>query len=658
MPSWLLKRYEEGYTLINDKRALQFATFYNVDPNVFYEDTLFYNTAIVTTGDASPKKKSNFIDKFNKFLSNIKVFYALLATFVLSVAGLGVSLYYYVESNDHPYTFLTTEVTTVYNDIIERGDDPSTVHLLYQIILATDFRQLDYYSTETEKFSIAVPEGVQYYGNVYYEYNRYFDDGTEEGGFERFRLFISPGTPGSFMYINSNMSILLEEPNGSYVNGELFFMKDSLTEEEQNSVREIFPAFSARAEEYLASVGINETFVEFTNIFQSKANRIADIVQVSLTTTYLTALLSLGLLSLLIYSGLKIYSKKKRLKLEIFEEEENLDEFEGIPTENRPTPKNRRSFLFLKEGYFKVILLIGLLVGTSTVLVRFLGLVLPELMLFDSDGYTNFKDVASVVLYLALFAIFFVKVDSMVNRKNILLGIYITLFYGFAFYLIEALLYRILSTSTLIGMLITGFFPGNIFLGMASILSFAYFLLFLPKWVNKPWKQVLFRLGTLLPIGYLVASIVVSYLNEYSEITVSSYTLFLLQTKSIEVCLFCIASIVFLAIYRYISYKIYGREGADKMIKGTVYYTTRNLFLCLIIIVFTILGWCISDTYIGFKSLNLENDRYLCCLLPFFLLYQPRIPKSNVKEDQLFNIGYGGMYVLPYVACVIILLCV
>lgn len=656
MLAWLLKRYEEGYTLINDKRAQQFATFYGVDPQVFYDDPLIYNTAIVTTSDSKPKKTSNFRNKVDDFLSNIKVFWTLLAAFVLSLAGLGTSIYFYVESNDRPYTFLTSDIRAVHEDVATRGSEGSTLPLLYTFMYATTFRQLDIDYPNDEQFSITIPDNAAYYGTIAFSYTHPYAQGTEEGSMETLRIMFSAGNTAIFDYSNdedpTSMGVGI---NGYYIDGKFVASNNNATEEQIAKAEAVHPLFIEKADEYISSLGLNETFSGFIQVATSSANNVGNILRTSLLTTFLTALLTLVLLSLVIYSGLKVYSIRKKAKLELFEGE-NLDEFEGIATENKPLPKNKPSFLFLKEGYLKIILLTFLILGMNTVLLRLLSFLQPEMPIFTSGYYEDYKTAAQVILYLTIFAVFFVKIDALTTRKNILLSIYIILFYGFAFYLVEVLLYRLFSMSTIFGAMLSGFFPGNIFLGMASILVFAYFLIYLPKWVNKPWKQILFRLGTLIPIAYLVASIAVSYLDTMGEISINFYVRFLLQTQSIEACLFCILAICFLAVYRYISYKIYGKEGAHKIVKGTVYYTARNIFLCLVLVVFTLLGWFVEDSFYGLQSLNLENDRYLCCLIPFILLYQPRIPKTNIKQDIWFNIGYVGLYALPYVLSAIIVI--
>lgn len=658
MPAFLLKRYEEGYSLINGKRAAQFAEFYGVDASIFLEDRLNYPTPIATTPEATPKKESDgkLMRKVSDVFSSPKLLIPLISLFCLDLAGVIVSGIFQAKTFNEPEAYYSEAVRAVQGEVAEKGEPADTS--IFWAILGASLNEVTIEDDGENSFSILTAVGDDFYGVTIFHCQRPY--GEEEGAIEETSITITPGGEVGVAYDNPNINDIFGALSfGTYANGVLSFPEDIpeqiLTPESQQEARALFGVGLEKANDYLSNVEEGLDFDGYLAQAHEGNRKQLHERNISYNFCFVLSLLGILMLGALIYGIYAFLVKKQRIKsLEAIEMEDDLIE---APPKKKEAPRNLPSFLFLKEGYAKVIFLATLIVGSLSILINFIHLMNPEASFFSAFDYESYMEVAKVFLYLSLFAIFLIKLDAIINRKSVLFSLFSSLLLGLLFYVVEVFIALYAVNLASFRELISSFLPSNLFFGMTALLSLAYFLLYTPPSLDRTYKKVLFRLLSLIPVAYLVAGFVMTYLDEEMAIDLSPYLTLLFQTKSVETVLFSFLSILFVALMRLILGSIYGEEGITLVLKGNLMQTCKNAFLCLLLLALTLTAWLYEpDGGFWGEIFSLESDRYLFCLIPFLLLYRPRIPKSDSREDLAFILTYDVLYLGPYAAVGLIIL--
>lgn len=171
----------------------------------------------------------------------------------------------------------------------------------------------------------------------------------------------------------------------------------------------------------------------------------------------------------------------------------------------------------------------------------------------------------------------------------------------------------------------------NIFLDMFLCISLYALLWYVPKNI-KPKNLKFYRLLAILPGLYIVASFVLSYLQQNKILEFDSvYIGSLLVHGSLPTFILFIASILFMRINRrrYNAYNHIDIELEDYL-KTSTYSFSYTLFLLALTYCLSLFQYLMSFSDIGTK-LPFETNFYLCYALPFFAVFNinrtPKFPK-------------------------------
>lgn len=311
---------------------------------------------------------------------------------------------------------------------------------------------------------------------------------------------------------------------------------------------------------------------------------------------------------------------------------------------NKPLPKDIHmgfgvpDFLILKfsdiVGWLSFILLIFCALG------KFF---LPLPAFLTSNGFLTFLGICySFTPYLTQLILF-----GSIKKEQ-------TLFYALAKHFFVYLAIATFET-TLIGItdtwgydfsdIVYNFIPGHIYLVTALNYLLYLFLFFIPSFIKnkQPYKTVLWRLLSLIPLGIIIAVIIVGNSYElFYGVKKNIYVLFWFSNSKVMLSL---VSVIFIYVAFFIKLyyqKKYGLHKAREFYNGNRYIMINNIVCCSIVVLVTILDLFFIDTEIGYY-LGLGNNMWILALIPFiiFCLHGPNtIEIAHTEDDTIKRHSY------------------
>lgn len=240
-------------------------------------------------------------------------------------------------------------------------------------------------------------------------------------------------------------------------------------------------------------------------------------------------------------------------------------------------------------------------------------------------------------------AIFFMKLDIYQNKKSVFLVNYALFFLGLGYYILLVFAQERLTIDdswiSSIGTWLLTYVPGNSIWGILAFNILIMFLFYEPKsYENNPKKMFTYRLMSLIPLSYLIASGILSIGKENLgwKIPFEAYSLFF--SKSSTLVCFAVAFVFAVFFYKKLIYKHFKKDQADAYVKGNKYFYTKNLIAAIIVL---IIGLTALFIHMSDKDNNFGKSFYILYSIPVILLYHPHLGKRVAWFDDTMTVLYG-----------------
>ena len=335
------------------------------------------------------------------------------------------------------------------------------------------------------------------------------------------------------------------------------------------------------------------------------------------------------------------FSFDKKLTSYIQEE----DKYDHIETrkELAPLPKNKFLPPFIPEVLIRILVLVITLASSIGLYTIFACV--QSFNVIDAINAISFKAEISSLTIVAMCLLFFTKLDIKQGQKNTFLVNYALFFLGLLFYImIIVIQYSMSSSSSIIaqaGTALLDFLPGNIVWGILSFNLLTASLFSNPNFKKQTKGKVLaFRLTSIIPISYMfLSSLYIIGKNAWGwnlPLAVSS----LLFSKALYIMLFAIFYCLFVYFYKHHTFKKYGPQNALIYQNGNRYIYTKNIIVCLIIVVLSVVDLLFGKFWVN-NPFGLGGN-YICLFaIPFILFYRPHMGKRNGIWDISFAVLYA-----------------
>lgn len=609
----LLRNYEEGYIYLKDETAKKFASSYGTEEGAFLLDDKGYIGAISYDKPVQKEPFRKLKDAFASFPAIIIDVIIFVVFLVVTIEGI---VNYQVSFHGRA-GYLTEEYVQIY-ETVRSGGEASTCSLYGSLM-----DDPETYSVTTDSgLIVKVPQNETNMGLISFS----FVD-SQEGTF-----YLECFTSGYAMasYESKGVGEITEIGIATY-DVDTDALTYTLTPGNTKSLMsEDFPILEEKIASYL-SMTTKDFFLSLENGNFSLASLRFSGVHLIFFGGIFVSLSLLAFVFGMVRRGKKKENVFVRVENMFVEEEKEKDVpiRRELPNSFHPAP-----FIF-KEDYLRIFFLVLFFIGGSSTLLS-----LFSSSFIYTDFYNGLRELLPYFTGIATFMIFFLKLEAIISRRNTLLAFLTCLSLGFLFYIGEVYLTLLLSSIGRLGEIIAHVLPSNMFTGLAALALFAFFLLKEPK-DGKRWQIILFHSLSILPLAYLIIGFIILGSGEsYGPFVTGA-----LNGGLFEVSIVGVSYIFFLFLSRKISFHLYGKKGGEEFLKGNRFSLIRNIFLTIMVVVVVVLAYILPSSV---SLWSLEQDKYLLVLIPVFLLYRTRYPKSTVKGEFLFDASYFVLLALPY----------
>lgn len=635
---FILKNYEEGYLYLKDKKARKFALAYGLEEDSFIIDDRGYFTAI--DYEAGKEKKERFgkiRDALASLPSLIVTLVVIVVSFVMANVG-GINWNYTFTQRDR---YLPSEYKQIYNEVTSEGNVGS-----FCVMTTLVDTEEAYVHEIDEYYAVLVPKDSDFYGLISFAY----DDpniGHMNGDTYQFSYYLDCYAAGNcsvnYQAYSFSREMIVDMEYAEYdpATGEI---NPSLPMEEDvlQMMKDYLSLVKPVANEYLSQYFSSETSTNLVDaLYLSMGTTNANLMTMR---TIGTAVMFVG--GFLVAFGflILVYGIVRRGKIKkkgLYSKVESLvQEEEEVGTDTREAPHSFDPAPFIaKEDYLRFFFLgiffVGCLMGVFQRMNSY-GWIGPE-------AYNTISVILSYFKGIGTFMVFFLKLEAIISRRDTFSSFLTCLGISSLFYVGDVYYSVYLTNYGTLGRLLAQFLPSNLFTGLAALALFAFFLLKEPVKAKK-WQRVLFHLGGLLPLGYLIAGFVILAID--TNHSISPFLNAGLNGGLFEVCIIGVVYIIFIFIFRRIAFHRYGKKGGEEYLTSSTYTLARNIVLSTVIVILVILNYALPE---NFPLWTLRRNGFFLLLIPVFLLYRTRVPKSTVKGELLFDGGYLVLLGLPYV---------
>lgn len=657
----LLLLIEKGYFLVPKKYYLSFIRTYELNED-FFETNLLYPEPL----KSHHKKMKEY--KIVKLLDKIWTRIALLVILVGSITIIPFGVNRIETSADRMLSFFPNDFVTFRQGVMEHGKTSSESSLFkdYECVydydsdldvrVACSMSILEY---DVRSSTVQIDDARKVTKDNYYSMNLNY---TYSG----FHINITASNV-------CNVRILMDAENK--IKPEYVYdisAKKELTDQSFDYYLYIALALNAYerylpyANKLFASLVPNYTLKAFgSDLIKGDHNYKA--FYTGGTTMLLTGSL-VGALSLLIllpwfYSYFK---KKHTLKMMNFVSSE--DDFTIKKKQHLPLKQNIHFPFFIPETAvrgFVILFLAFLAVTTSMFLTSIVSLFTggtEALINFDVNKVLTLRKLISTISVFSASASIlhmFVKTDILIYNHSYLKNALMMFVIGVFFYIFEVVLsYSAQSGVDNLAMVMNDLansLPGNIFWGLGIYSLIAFFLFSKPTFIDKKLGyKVLWRCLIVLPLGYLIFSIVYSVCTKVGALDKLPYAVsYLLFKKNLFISTFVIAFLIGLFLIRRKAHQKYDEKDLTIYFEGNRYLLAKNILAASIIFVIGIIDLIfhltMSKNTIVTGALGLGKNYYALLTIPVLLFYRSHIGERSPTIDNAYIGLYGLSLSIPYI---------
>lgn len=354
---------------------------------------------------------------------------------------------------------------------------------------------------------------------------------------------------------------------------------------------------------------------------------------------------AISLMAFVLFAMIFISDRKKKMANSAINVEEtvtnnNFCEFKETPLKFRAPLKDNLIYApFVPEMVFRILGLIFVLIGSTGLMIS-VGSVLGIFQNIDAVSGFKYNSAVSHILVLGFFTMFFTKLNTIQNKKDMLSSTLLMFGGGLILYIFEVLLsFDLVSTNSVLGLVITELLPGNIIWGIGIFELLNYFLYCNPDWIqgNKT-KTIIFRSLSILPLAYCLVSLFYNAgIKLWNFPTLHYAVSALLFSKAFIFISFGILYSYIIYIYRFIVIKKYGKDNASLYFLGNKYFFIKNIIAVVLIIGIGLLEYFGSDLSFA-KAFGIKNNWYILALIPIVLFYHPHNGARNKTIELTYSI--------------------
>lgn len=439
-----------------------------------------------------------------------------------------------------------------------------------------------------------------------------------------------------------------EDVDSDYVLDEDIYLEGSLLKEDDSFIKQkmnlhissIKDRFDALVKEKLniSSSFLDEIVYDYS--IGTIENGIIETACLGFASTGLVLVCS----SLFFLSYGILYGKRKRTHLLIndmlMEEEMNSQ---------IPLRSDLKSAPFLPEMLFEIIGIFLTFFGIFLVIYNALMMVLGK----EALPLFQMNDPSRLFLFftLGMFLLYFEDFNVYVRPKRIIRNI---ILYGVSFlclYGLQATSISYLERNTGFGKIFASLFQiPNTFSSICLYFMIMLFLFITPKKIeNNRKKLLIYRLCSLIPTLILFSTIFLRKGFVSSDLEVSAYVSYLFNSEGIQFASICTSYIYGLYFMKLYFIKKLSKEKARRFFFSNRYFMYRNILLCSIIVIFSMLQASFS---------SLEGYYQILLLVPFLLFYHPHLIRRNKMIDDFtlgnYYVAFGFGY-LCVILCILVL---
>ena len=251
-------------------------------------------------------------------------------------------------------------------------------------------------------------------------------------------------------------------------------------------------------------------------------------------------------------------------------------------------------------------------VGKPIILCSLFGLVFEK----------SKKIIHALIFYFILAVLFYVGETFIFN--NVLEPFVLALLkeYNIQYALVEELFPLLLTYASSYANL-------NVFLDMFLCVLVYLFLLYTPKNIKGKWIYV-YRFLVIIPISYILGSYVLTILNNFGILKITSVNISALLVKqSLTSFIIFFALVIFIKIRKHKYEKQNNILSYKEYLKTTSYTFSYSLFLAVLLALISIIEFGLSFVP-GIKNFAIGDDYLLFFAIPFVLFYNVSKPANKI----------------------------
>jgi len=299
-------------------------------------------------------------------------------------------------------------------------------------------------------------------------------------------------------------------------------------------------------------------------------------------------------------------------------------------------------------------------VGTILTFAGVIRIVMYVLTFFNSSFTLETNKTASMLFttfVTGTFLLFFIKFDQFLDDKRSIKNVFLNLILFFCLYLIEVVLQQSIEQVGAINLILKSknFTLPNYFGSVACYFLMMITLFLTPKWANKKWKLILYRLLTLIPIAIIVTTTIIRYGNTAWNLNLPTWVAYLFTSQRPQISILCITYLIGLYFLRLFFKLRYGPDACKTYFNGNRYLIYKNILVFIIVLVIGIFEIALQRNT-GAHSFGFGLYDKFIYLAPFLLLYHPHIGDRNKKWDSkvlaISLIVFAVFYFLVFAICI------
>lgn len=312
---------------------------------------------------------------------------------------------------------------------------------------------------------------------------------------------------------------------------------------------------------------------------------------------------------------------------------------------------------FLPETFFEIVGILLTFFGSLRLIYYLFSFFSSEAL--NPNEFTTMPKLLFMFFTVGMFLLYFIDFDIFLEDRRSVRNIFLYGITFFALYALEVTLIEYLSRTRGIVQLLTSYYmvPNN-FGTIACYFLIMFFLFMTPTWANSKKKVVFFRLLSILPIGWIIASTVIVQGYQSWGLKLNNWVLYLFNSERPQFSLLCVTYLVGLYFLRLFFEHRYGKNNAKRFFNSNRFYFLKNSLICLIIALLSLTEYLTRN--LGGNTRAIGGYWEIIFLIPFLFFYHPHFGKRNMAVDYLTLILYFaffgvGYLIVGFISAVIIL---